>query len=88
MRTDNRQPDQLRPVTITRHFTKHAACSVLIESGDTKVICSAMVQNRVPSWMVGKKRGWVTAEYAMLPSSTSTRKDSDISRGKLDSRSS
>jgi len=88
MRTDNRQPDELRPVRVTRHFTKHAPGSVLIEMGDTRVLCTAMVQERVPRWLVGKKRGWVTAEYAMLPSSTPDRKDRDVSRGKLDSRSS
>jgi len=88
MRTDNRQPDELRPVRVTRHFTKHAPGSVLIEMGETRVLCTAMIQERVPRWLVGKKRGWVTAEYAMLPSSTPDRKDRDVSRGKLDSRSS
>ncbi len=88
MRPDHRRPDELRPVRITRGFTKHAPGSVLIEAGDTKLICTAMVQDRVPRWLVGQRRGWVTAEYAMLPSSTATRKDRDISQGKLDSRSS
>ena len=88
MRKDQRQPDQLRPFTITRRFTKHAPGSVLVEAGDTKIICTAMIQERVPPWLVGKNKGWLTAEYAMLPSSTPSRKDRDISRGKLDSRSS
>ncbi len=88
MRTNNRQPDELRPITITRHFTKHAPGSVLIEAGDTKVVCTAMLQQRVPQWLYRKGKGWLTAEYAMLPSSTNTRKDRDISKGKIDSRSS
>ena len=88
MRKDNRPPDQLRPVQITRGFTKHAHGSVLMQAGDTHVLCTAMVQDAVPRWLMGKGRGWVTAEYAMLPSSTSQRKDRDISRGKLDGRSS
>lgn len=88
MRQDGRQPDELRPIEITRHFTKHASGSVLMKAGDTHVLCTAMVQEAVPKWLSGRGRGWVTAEYAMLPSSTSTRKDRDISRGKLDGRSS
>ena len=88
MRKDNRQPDELRAVQITRRFTKHADGSVLMQAGHTRVLCTAMVQDRVPKWLLGKGRGWVTAEYAMLPSSTSRRKDRDISRGKLDGRSS
>ena len=88
MRQDGRQPDELRPIEISRHFTKHAPGSVLIKAGDTHVLCTAMVQEAVPRWLTGQGRGWVTAEYAMLPSSTSTRKDRDISRGKLDGRSS
>ena len=88
MRTDGRQAGELRPVRITRHYTKHAEGSVLIEAGDTRVLCTAMIQDAVPRWLKGQNRGWVTAEYAMLPSSTGKRKDRDISRGKLDGRSS
>ena len=66
MRHDNRQPDQLRPVKITRGFTSSAPGSVLIQTGRTTVLCTASVQPQVPAWMAGQARGWVTAEYAML----------------------
>src|SRR3954468_783318 len=72
-RVDGRLPDQLRPVTITPNFQSFPAGSVLIECGRTRVICAASVEERVPGWMVGTRKGWVTAEYAMLPSSTPTR---------------
>ena len=88
MRKDQRQLDELRPVRIERHYTKHAEGSVLIRAGDTHVLCTASVQESVPMWLKGKNRGWITAEYAMLPSATPTRKDRDIARGKLDGRSS
>ena len=84
-RIDGRLFDEGRPVKITRHFTCHAQGAVLIEVGRTKVICTAMVEDRVPSFMRGEGRGWVTAEYNMLPSSTITRKSRD--RNKVDGRS-
>ena len=73
MRSDGRAPDQLRPVKITRHFTRHAEGSVLIEFGDTRVICNASFENGVPPFLRGAGRGWVTAEYGMLPRSTGSR---------------
>ena len=72
-RIDGRLADQLRPVTITPNFQSFPAGSVLIECGHTRVICAASVEERVPGWMVGSRKGWVTAEYSMLPSSTPTR---------------
>lgn len=87
IRIDGRNNNDLRPVTITRHFTANAEGSVLIEVGNTKVICTAMVEDKVPPFMRGEKRGWVTAEYEMLPSSTTTRKARDRNRGKIDGRS-
>jgi ribonuclease PH len=72
-RIDGRLADQLRPVTIIPNFQSFPAGSVLIECGRTRVICAASVEERVPGWMVGSRKGWVTAEYAMLPSSTPTR---------------
>lgn len=77
MRTDGRTVDQLRPVTIERGYTKHAAGSVLVSFGDTKVLCTASFEERVPPWLSGSGKGWVTAEYAMLPSSTHTRSRRD-----------
>lgn len=79
-RSDGRQPDQLRPVTITRHYLKHAEGSVLIELGDTRVICSASVEERVPPWLRGAGQGWVSAEYGMLPRSTSERTPRETGR--------
>ena len=73
MRPSGRAPDQLRPVKITRHFTHHAEGSVLIEFGDTRVICNASFENGVPPFLRGAGRGWVTAEYGMLPRSTGSR---------------
>ena len=74
-RVDGRRPDQLRPVSIERGFMKHAEGSALIKMGDTHVICTASVENRVPHFLVGKNTGWITAEYAMLPRSTHTRSE-------------
>ncbi len=73
LRLDGRRPDELRPTKITRGFMKHAEGSALIEMGETRVICTASVENRVPPFLVGKRTGWLTAEYAMLPRSTQTR---------------
>ncbi|HKD36366.1 MAG TPA: ribonuclease PH [Pirellulales bacterium] len=85
MRHDNRQPDQLRPIKITRGFTRAAPGSVLFQAGGTTVLCSAAIDPKVPDWMAGKGRGWLTAEYNMLPSSTSPRKKRERD-GKLDGR--
>ncbi len=74
MRSDGRLEDEMRPVKFTRDFTKYAAGSVLVESGDTRVICSAMVEERVPHHCLQKKTGWITAEYSMLPSANPDRK--------------
>ena len=85
-RPSGRQADQLRKVAITRHFTKHAEGSVLIEFGDTRVICTASVEERVPGFLKGKGQGWLTAEYGMLPRSTNTRTDREAARGKQSGR--
>jgi ribonuclease PH len=84
-RADNRQPDELRPIKITRGFTRAAAGSVLFQAGGTIVLCTASIDPKVPDWMAGKGRGWLTAEYNMLPSSTSPRKRRERD-GKLDGR--
>ena len=81
-----KKANQLRPVIIERHFTKHAAGSVLIKQGDTWVLCTASVEEKVPSFLRGGGKGWVTAEYSMLPSSTVDRKEREIKKGKPDSR--
>ena len=73
LRHDGRRPDQLRPVTITRDYLRHPEGSVLVEFGDTKVICTASVEDKVPPFLKGQGKGWVTAEYGMLPRSTNTR---------------
>ncbi len=86
-RSYGRAADGLRPTTIEPNFVKPAAGSALITQGETRVICTASVQESVPRWMAGKGRGWVTAEYGMLPASTGDRKQRDISKGKLDGRS-
>ncbi|NOQ88701.1 MAG: ribonuclease PH [Gammaproteobacteria bacterium] len=86
MRPSNRQPDEMRTVTITRNYTKHAEGSVLIEFGDTKVICTASVEERVPGFLRGKGQGWVTAEYGMLPRSTGSRMRREASGGKQGGR--
>lgn len=85
-RHDGRAPDQLRPIRITRHFTKHAEGSVLIEFGSTKVLCTASVEERVPPHKKNSGEGWVTAEYGMLPRSTHTRTDREAARGKQTGR--
>lgn len=87
-RPDGRTPGALRPVKITPHYTMHAEGSVLVEMGNTKVICTASVEDNVPPFLAGKGLGWVTAEYAMLPRATNTRKKRDIKSLKLDGRSS
>ena len=81
-RPSGRQADQLRAVRITRHYTRHAEGSVLVEFGDTKVICTASVTAGVPRFMKGEGRGWITAEYGMLPRSTGSRMDREAARGK------
>jgi len=86
MRPSARQPNELRPIEITRHYTKHAEGSVLVSFGDTKVICTASVMERVPRWMKGQGQGWVTAEYGMLPRSTSDRMGREAARGKQGGR--
>ena len=89
LRPDGRKHDELRPVTFEKGIAPYAAGSVLVRFGDTQVICSASVENKVPRWMIaqGVKTGWLTAEYSMLPYSTLQRKERDIARGKLDGRS-
>ncbi|PQA39704.1 ribonuclease PH [Amnimonas aquatica] len=86
MRASGRQPDQLRPVTITRDYTRHAEGSVLVEFGDTRVLCTASVEAGVPRWLKGKGEGWITAEYGMLPRATHTRNGREASRGKQGGR--
>jgi ribonuclease PH len=86
VRTLARSPDALRSVRITREFTKHAEGAVLIEFGDTKVLCTASVEERVPPHKRGSGEGWVTAEYGMLPRSTHTRSDREAARGKQSGR--
>ncbi|MEV1296086.1 ribonuclease PH [Pseudonocardia sp. NPDC049635] len=85
-RADGRADDELRPVTITRGFQKHPAGSVLVEFGDTKVLCAASVAEGVPRWRKGSGLGWVTAEYAMLPSSTDTRSSRESVKGRVGGR--
>jgi ribonuclease PH len=86
MRPSGRAPDQLRDIRITRNYTKHAEGSVLIEFGDTKVICTASVEERVPGFLRGKGQGWVTAEYGMLPRSTGSRMNREAAHGKQGGR--
>jgi ribonuclease PH len=85
-RIDGRSPEQLRPITIERGWSKHAEGSVLVSFGDTKVLCTASVTEGVPRWRRGSGEGWVTAEYAMLPRSTNTRSDRESVRGKIGGR--
>ena len=85
-RPDGRANDQLRPVTITRHWQSYAEGSALVEFGETKVLCAASVQQGVPRWRKGSGLGWVTAEYAMLPRATLTRNDRESVRGKIGGR--
>ena len=86
MRPSQRQPDQLRQLRLTRNFTRHAEGSVLIEMGDTRVLCTASVEENVPSFLRGKGQGWVTAEYGMLPRSTHTRTAREAAKGKQSGR--
>ena len=85
-RSGTRAADQLRPVRITRHYTIHAEGSVLIEFGNTKVLCTASVEEKVPGHKKGSGEGWVTAEYGMLPRATHTRSDREAARGKQSGR--
>ena len=85
-RPSGRAADDLRPVRITRNFTQHAAGSVLVEFGATRVICTASVEGRVPVFLRGQGRGWITAEYGMLPAATHDRTDREAVRGKQDGR--
>ena len=85
-RPDGRKAGELRPVTITRHWQKHAEGSALVEFGDTKVLCAASVTEGVPRWRKGSGLGWVTAEYAMLPRATHTRSDRESVRGRIGGR--
>ncbi|WP_029133104.1 ribonuclease PH [Sedimenticola selenatireducens] len=86
MRPSGRTPEQMRNVRITRHFTKHAEGSVLVAFGDTQVICTASIEERVPPFLKGTGQGWVTAEYGMLPRSTNSRMAREASRGKQGGR--
>ena len=86
MRPSLRQPEQLRDIRITRHYTRHAEGSVLIECGDTQVICTASVEERVPPHQKGSGAGWVTAEYGMLPRSTGSRMQREAAKGKQSGR--
>jgi len=86
MRPSGRALDELRNIVITRRYTKHAAGSTLIECGDTKVICTASVEERTPPWLKGKGSGWVTAEYGMLPGATNTRVRREAASGKQSGR--
>lgn len=86
MRPSGRQPNDLRNVSITRNYTKHAEGSVLVEFGDTKVLCTASVEEKVPGFLRGKNEGWITAEYGMLPRSTGSRMGREAARGKQGGR--
>ncbi len=86
LRAGGRQPDQLRQIKMTRNYTRHAEGSVLVEFGDTKVLCTASVDRGVPRFLRGTGSGWVTAEYGMLPRATNTRNDREASRGKQSGR--
>ena len=86
MRPSGRQANELREITITRNYTKHAEGSVLVEFGDTKVLCTASVEERIPHFLRGKGEGWVTAEYGMLPRSTGSRMQREAARGQQGGR--
>ena len=86
MRPSGRAPDELRTVRFVPDFTKHAAGSVLAEFGDTRVLCTACIENRVPIWLRGENQGWVTGEYGMLPGSTNSRSAREAARGKQSGR--
>ena len=85
-RPSGRAPDQLREVRFERGFTRHAEGSVLVSFGDTRVLCTASIENKVPGFLRGKGEGWVTAEYGMLPRATNTRNDREAARGKQGGR--
>jgi len=86
VRSDGRQPDALRPITFVRNYTRYAEGSVLVSFGETRVLCNASVEERVPPFLRGEGKGWVTAEYSMLPRSTHTRSARESSRGKVGGR--
>ena len=86
MRPSGRKPEQLRDVRITRRYTRHAEGSVLIEFGDTRVLCAASVLEKLPAHLKGQSRGWITAEYGMLPRATNTRGDREAARGRQSGR--
>lgn len=86
MRQNNRTPHQLRPMHITRHYTRHAEGSVLIEAGETKVLCTVSIDEKVPAFLKGKGQGWLTAEYGMLPRSTGERMQREAVKGKQSGR--
>jgi len=86
MRPSKRKPDQMRAVTIERGYTRHAEGSVLVSFGDTRVLCTASVEDRVPGFLRGRNQGWLTAEYGMLPRATNTRGDREAARGKQSGR--
>lgn len=86
IRSDGRRPDELRPVTIEPHVLKYAEGSCLIAVGDTRVLCAASLEDRVPPWMKGRGTGWVTAEYSMLPRATQERTQREASKGRLGGR--
>ena len=83
MRPSGRAPDQLRPVRMTRAYTRHAEGSVLVEFGQTRVLCTVSVDDKVPAFLKGRGQGWLTAEYGMLPRSTNTRTQREAAAGRL-----
>jgi len=85
-RPSGRRPNELRPITISRHYTKYAEGSVLIEFGDTKVLCTATIEDKVPNFLRGQGQGWITAEYSLLPRSTNTRTQREAARGRQSGR--
>ncbi|MDK2823352.1 MAG: ribonuclease [Clostridia bacterium] len=85
-RTDGRKVDEIRPVTITPNFIKYPEGSILIEMGETKVICNATLEDKVPAWLKGQEQGWITAEYSMLPRATEQRNQRESARGKIGGR--
>ena len=86
LRNDDRQYQELRPIKLTRHFTRYAEGSVLVEFGETKVLCNATIEESVPPFLRGKGQGWVTAEYSMLPRATHTRSPRESTKGKVGGR--
>ena len=88
MRPSGRAAEQVRPIKITRHYTKHAEGSVLVEFGETKVLCNATVEESVPRFLKGQNQGWVTAEYGMLPRATNSRTQREAAKGKQTDRKS